>query len=145
MEPNQTLPSLSTDGAFRKQFSNPADILSILLLIGGDIVQKAISQLVGYSLPLHGIGVVPAAFSFGWVAFGFTQLLSAVGERRLMPSPEGEAIVINCANTFVRSNKSWILERLLRDHEIRHRVDGRGISLRIDIFELGALKTTEVG
>jgi len=125
---------------FRNQWRNPADILSLLLLIGGDIVQKAIAQLVGYSIPSLGIPLVPVAFSFGWVAMGFSQLVSAVGERRLMPAPESEAFVINCANTFQRTNKSWVLERLLRDHEIIYRKNERNLSLRIDIFELGALR-----
>ena len=35
-----------TENTFKSQWSNPGDILSLLLLIGGDIVQKAIAQLV---------------------------------------------------------------------------------------------------
>ncbi|KAI0411710.1 hypothetical protein F5X98DRAFT_380475 [Xylaria grammica] len=35
----------STAGELRHQWANPSDILSLLLLIGGDIVQKAIAQL----------------------------------------------------------------------------------------------------
>src|SRR4051812_48642695 len=46
-----------------QQYDNPSEVLSILLLIGGDIVQKAIAQLVGRWR------VTPAAFSFGWVSY----------------------------------------------------------------------------
>ncbi|KAK6609212.1 hypothetical protein H4I96_03143 [Botrytis cinerea] len=148
----------NTAGSLRKQWSNPGDILSLLLLIGGDTVQKAIAQLVGYTLSPFGsrglsIGLTPVAFSFGWVAYGFTNLLSVVGERKLMPTADVPVIVVNCANAFARTNQSWVLGRLLRDHEIRNEVDssdpfdghlpstspeGRAESIRIDIFELGA-------
>ncbi|KAI1359307.1 hypothetical protein F5Y08DRAFT_344825 [Xylaria arbuscula] len=36
----------STIGELRGQWANPSDILSLPLLIGGDMVQKAIAQLV---------------------------------------------------------------------------------------------------
>ena len=144
-------------GNLRSQWSNPGDILSLLLLIGGDIIQKAIAQLVGYTIRPFGknnlsIGITPVAFSFGWVAYGFTNLLSAVGEKKLMPTADYPSIVVNCANAFPRINQSWVLSRLLRDHEIEHEVDptnppngqlpstssqGRAESIRIDIFELG--------
>lgn len=140
----------------RAQWVNPSDILSLLLLIGGDVVQKAISQMVGYTIKLpgravHGIPVTPVAFSFGWVAYAFNNLLSAVGEKRLMAAIDCPSIVVNCENAFRRTNQSWILGRLLRDHESRHEVDqrdptsgtlpsssptGRAESVRIDIFEL---------
>src|SRR3569833_339824 len=113
-------------GELRDQWSNPADVLSLLLLIGGDIVQKAIAQSIGYSIRLPGRSkaapesrrfipapLAPVAFSFGWVAFGVNQLLSAVGERRLMPVPENVAVVVNCANAFQRENRSCVLVCLL--------------------------------
>ena len=115
-------------GNLRSQWSNPGDIMTLLLLIGGDTVQKAIAQLVGYTIKPFGknsprIGITPVAFSFGWVAYGFTSLLSAVGEKRLMPPADFPLIVVNCANAFPRENQSWALGRLLRDHETRHEVD----------------------
>lgn len=145
-------------GDFRNQWSNPSDILSLLLLIGGDIVQKAIAQLVGYTIKPFGrnrlsIAITPVAFSFGWVAYGFLNLLSAVGEKKLMPGSDSPSIVANCANAFRRTNQSWALGRLLRDHEARYEIDAtdppdgqlpsqshkdRAVSIRIDIFELGA-------
>ncbi|KAJ2995312.1 hypothetical protein NUW58_g1309 [Xylaria curta] len=135
--------------ALRTQWSNPADILSILLLIGGDIVQKAIAQLVGHEVRLPGtrtyLSIAPVAFSFGWVSYGFSNLLAAAGNMRLMPPSDLRSIVVNCSNGFVRENHSWVLGRLLRDHEMRHHVDprstgegGRAESIRIDIFHLGS-------
>lgn len=37
----------TTEADLRGQWGNPRDILSLLLLVGGDVVQKAIAQLVG--------------------------------------------------------------------------------------------------
>src|SRR5436190_20883686 len=89
------------DLELRSQWSNPGDILSLLLLIGGDIVQKAIAQVVGvYVQPFKKgprIFLTPVAFSFGWVAYSFNSLMSIVGDNQLMPdTPDHPAIVINC-------------------------------------------------
>jgi hypothetical protein len=127
------------DNQLRSQWSNPGDILSLLLLMGGDIVQKALAQFVGVSFHFFHRGprfmITPVAFSFGWVTYAFTSLrLSIVGDGTLMPDPDTDCIVINCSNAYVRENHSWILGRLLRDHEADHEVDPK-VSLRIDLFE----------
>ncbi|KAF5626119.1 hypothetical protein F52700_8835 [Fusarium sp. NRRL 52700] len=135
-----------------RQWANPGDILSILLLIGSDIVQAAITQLVGYRLRVPGtkthISIAPVAFSFGWATYSFTNLLAAVGSMKLIPETDCPSIVVNCSNGFVRQNTSWVLGRLLRDHEIHHPVDprpisegGRAESIRIDIFHLKPAST----
>lgn len=54
-----------------RQWGNPTDILTLLLLIGGNIVQMAIAQLSGYKIRIPGKGnlhlsIAPVAFSFGW-------------------------------------------------------------------------------
>ncbi len=61
---------MADDGSFegtaawlRGQWSNPSDIFTILLLIGGDIVQAAIAQLSAGPVS----GLTPVSFSFGWV------------------------------------------------------------------------------
>lgn len=140
----------STTDELRTQWANPGDVLSLLLLIGGDIVQKAVAQLIGYKIHLPGhntltFHITPIAFSFGWVAYGFLNLLSVMGDKRLMPVPDYPSVVVNCSNGFVREAQSWVLGRLLRDHEARFEVDtrepsdgGRGESIRIDIFTLGS-------
>jgi hypothetical protein len=143
----------TTEAGLREQWGNPRDILSLLLLLGGDIVQKAIAQLVGYqSRPFGGrgpaISIAPVAFSFGWVAYGFSSLLAAFGDMALMPACDYPCVLVNCSTGFARENRSWALGRLLRDHEIRHGVDprpveegGRAESLRVDIFELLPVRT----
>lgn len=88
--------------------------------------------------------IVPVAFSFGWVAYGFSNLLAAYGDIRLMLRADYPAILVDCSNGFVRETRSWVQSRLLRDHVSKHEVDprdgyegGRAESLRIDIFEMG--------
>jgi len=97
----------------RSQWRNPGDLLSLLLLVGGDVIQRAIAQLAGdRSLP------TPVVFSFGWVAYTFMSLLSAVGDNRLMPSaPDLQSILINTQYGHTRTNQSWILGRVLRDYD----------------------------
>ena len=105
------------------QWRNPKDILSLLLLIGGDIIQKAIAQLFGVYVELAKDGpriyLTPVAFSFGWVGYAFTSLTSVIGDKQLMPSDaESHAIVINCDNGYTRINRSWLLGRIIRDREL---------------------------
>jgi hypothetical protein len=92
------------------QWQNPSDVLSVLLIIGGDIVQKALAQLSGGLL-------TPVAFSFGWVAYSFTVLVALVGDGRLMPVPDFPCKVINTESGYVRENRSWVISRLLRRDE----------------------------
>ncbi|EPS35393.1 hypothetical protein H072_11232 [Dactylellina haptotyla CBS 200.50] len=146
------------------QWKNPSDILSLLLLIGGEIVQKAIAQLVGLRVPhkrhLHNeqddnayfFTLTPVAFSFGWVAYAFNSLMAVFGNGSLMPEPDTNIIVVNTANGYVRENNSWVLGRFFRDYEITLDKGGpklwpekaplatdgqeRKVSLRIDILEV---------
>lgn len=50
-------PSVPAD-EFRDQWATPADVFSVLLILGGDVVARAVAQLAGS-------GVAPVAFSFG--------------------------------------------------------------------------------
>ncbi|KAF7588228.1 hypothetical protein BBP40_005979 [Aspergillus hancockii] len=93
------------------QWKNPSDILSVLMLLGPDIVQRAVAQLAGRI-------VTPVAFSFGWVAYAASALLSSVGDGRLMPDVDVDnTVVVGCASGHFRTTKSWVLGRLLRDFE----------------------------
>jgi hypothetical protein len=47
----------------RAQWTNPTDIFTILLIIGGEVVQVAMGQLCAGPVPF----LTPVAFSFGWV------------------------------------------------------------------------------
>src|SRR4051794_23769921 len=97
---------------FRAQFTHPSDVFSILLLLGPDIIAQAIAQLAGGLL-------CPVTFSFGWVAYSISALVSAVGENKLMPDVArgSSSVVINGKNGYVRNNNSWVIERLIRDYE----------------------------
>jgi hypothetical protein len=95
------------------QWSAPPDVLSILLLLGGDVVQASLAQLTSSHSSL-----TPSVFSFGWVAYAMSALLSAVGDNRLMPkSPDYPCIVINGKSGYSRDNRSWIISRILRDFD----------------------------
>ncbi|KAI0033983.1 hypothetical protein K488DRAFT_77551 [Vararia minispora EC-137] len=117
----------------RSQWQNPSDVLTILQIIGGDIVQKAIAQLSGSEIrfgPVH-FTMAPVAFSFGFVAYSVSALLSAVGDGRLLPSTDIPSVLVNASNGNIRTNKSWILGRLLRDNSARHRRGERGLTITL--------------
>ncbi|OCH90784.1 hypothetical protein OBBRIDRAFT_792985 [Obba rivulosa] len=114
-------------GPIKSQWRNPTDILSILMIIGGDVVQQAIAQLAG-SGP-RPLSFAPVAFSFGWVAYALNALLSAVGDGRLLPPVDGSAILLNAKNGYSRSVKSWPLARLVRDHRPSNEETQRGLSI----------------
>ena len=126
------------DSEMTQQWTNPGDIFSLLLLIGGDIVQKALAQLVGFEIRFsknRSVLLTPVAFSFGWVAYAFAAIKDIVGDGSLMPEADFDGQVINCSSGYIRTNHSWILGRVLRDWQKRHEVDRNKISIRIDIFE----------
>ncbi|KAI0399685.1 hypothetical protein F4802DRAFT_540274 [Xylaria palmicola] len=93
-----------------RQWSNPSDVFSVLLILGSDVVAKAIAQLAGSR-------VTPVAFSFGWVAYSVTALVNVIGGNRLMPAADCPCKVINAHSGVVRENSSWIIGRLVRDFE----------------------------
>ena len=144
---------MSTTTALTTQWDNPSDIFALLLLLGGDVVQKAIGQLAGVRFHLfkRSIRITPVAFSFGWAAFAFLALINTVGINRLMPEPETPLTVINCENGFARSNRSWVLDRLVRDYQARLEAKmeneapddsqgkRRGLSLRVDVYKAKAI------
>jgi hypothetical protein len=51
MESPSNSNNFSIGTALRSQRQNPGDILALLLLAGGDIVQKAVAQFYGLSSP----------------------------------------------------------------------------------------------
>jgi hypothetical protein len=106
--------STSSFPGIASQWQTPGDIFSILLIIGGEIIQRAIAQLSGG--PFY---ITPVAFSFGWVAYSVGAVLSAIGNGKLMPETDCPSIVVNAANGYIRPNQSWILGRILRDWDAR--------------------------
>jgi hypothetical protein len=95
---------------FREQFRNPSEVFSVLLIIGGDVVVKAIAQLSGRKYTL-------VAFSFGWVAYSFSALMSAFGDGTFMPRPDSPGSVIEVGSRNKKTNDSWVIGRLIRDLE----------------------------
>lgn len=112
----------------RRQWRSPSDILSILLLIGGDIIQKALAQVSGYYF-------TPVAFSFGWIAYAFAALMSSFGDGKLMPETDCPSLVVSTQSGYTRDNKSWVLGRLLRDLESTHVEGRRGSPLWIRVYD----------
>lgn len=55
-----TEPHLAAKDQLRRQWLQPTGIMAVLLLVGGDIVNKALGQLAGSVL-------TPVTFSFGIV------------------------------------------------------------------------------
>jgi hypothetical protein len=47
-----------TSNEFRVQWFHPSDVFSVLLILGGDVVARALAQLAGG-------GLTPITFSFG--------------------------------------------------------------------------------
>lgn len=91
------------------QWAHPKNVLSVLLIIGGDVIQRALAQLSGGY-------ITPVPFSFGWVAYSFN-FLFAIGDKKLMPEPDYSSIVINAENGYTRDNRSWLIGRVLRDFD----------------------------
>ena len=89
---------------------NPSEVFSVLLIIGGDIIQKAIAQLSGRRVTF-------LSFSFGWVAYAFGALMSAFGDGTFMPPPDYPASVIEVGSRNKKANGSWVIGRLIRDLE----------------------------
>lgn len=101
---------------FRQQGTNTYGVLAVLLLVGGDVIQKAMAQQTGSK----SFWFTPVAFSFGWVSYAFHCLASAMGSRVYMPPPEHTSWVVNIESGDRRKNHSWLLGRLLRDLELEY-------------------------
>ncbi|KAI9167880.1 hypothetical protein HJFPF1_04021 [Paramyrothecium foliicola] len=111
VEATRSLVNSAATGDFRAQWSRPGDVFTILLLLGGEVIARALAQLAGQRL-------TPVTFSFGWVAYSVSALVSAVGENKLMPpAPDCRCKVINGKNGSIIENSSWILGRIVRDFE----------------------------
>ncbi|KAF8173728.1 hypothetical protein K438DRAFT_128001 [Mycena galopus ATCC 62051] len=97
-------------GTLRGTWQSPSDTRTILLVIGGDVIARALAQLTGPRL-------VPVAFSFGWVAYAFATLANVFGDGRLLPPPDYGVKLFNPASGSSRDNRSWVLGRVVRDME----------------------------
>ncbi|CAK7240545.1 MAG: hypothetical protein STHCBS139747_001988 [Sporothrix thermara] len=133
---------------FRAQWAEPSDIFSVLLILGGDVVLGALAAVTGAG-PVSAV-----AFSFGWVAYAVSALVSAVGDSRLMSCPPEVSLkVFNLRSGYQRQNQSWLLARVFKTHdfwmadEVRQRLHpsrARAGRRRADI-ELGRAAATLIG
>ncbi|KAL3417494.1 hypothetical protein PVAG01_10504 [Phlyctema vagabunda] len=123
----------------RSQWVNPNDVLSVLLIIGGDLVQKALAQSSGGTW-------TPVCFSFGWVAYSLTAFVGVLGDGRLLPPPDYPAKVYNLKSGYARENQNWVIGRILRDNEIVQSRDHplRGRAIRISIYEAQSRKDSRL-
>ncbi|KAH6663307.1 hypothetical protein F5X68DRAFT_144521 [Plectosphaerella plurivora] len=97
--------------AFRRQWSQPADVFSVLLLLGGEVVHRALGQLAGGKM-------ATVTFSFGWASYAIMMLLASIGDAKLMPVvPSDSCLVVNVKSGYVRSNVSCVIDRLVRDYD----------------------------
>ncbi|KAF9266948.1 hypothetical protein L218DRAFT_921752 [Marasmius fiardii PR-910] len=95
----------------KQQWQNPSDIFTILMIIGGDIVQIALTQLVSSKF------VTPVAFSFGWVSYSISTITAVIGSKRLAPQPDCSCLLLEATTGYSRNVNSWVLARLVRDYE----------------------------
>ncbi|EXA33359.1 hypothetical protein FOVG_15429 [Fusarium oxysporum f. sp. pisi HDV247] len=101
----------TTSDQISAQWIEPGDIFSVLLIVGGDVVQLALAALTGNYL-------TPVAFSFGWVACAISAVVAALGENRLVRCPPEVSLkVINLRSGYDRPNQSWLLGRLVKTYD----------------------------
>jgi hypothetical protein len=114
MESNSSTPQSQLQGfntELRDQWSNPSEILAVLLIVGADVIQKALAQFSGQSFK-------PVAFSFGWVAYAYSHLLETVGHLKSMPEPDFPSYLINCRTGKIWEKSSWTLGRIIRHYDM---------------------------
>ncbi|MCJ1475822.1 hypothetical protein MMC13_004486 [Lambiella insularis] len=94
---------------FKEQWRQPGDVFTILLILGSDVIARAMAQVAGS-------GPSTVAFSFGWVAYSVSALVSAVGENKLIAlDPDCKCKVIHGQSGYIKDNSSWIIGRIVRD------------------------------
>ncbi|KAI1113981.1 hypothetical protein F5Y14DRAFT_441559 [Nemania sp. NC0429] len=102
--------SSTTNETLRNQWVTPGDIFSVLLILGGDVIQLALASISGRRF-------TPLSFSFGWVAYALSAVLGTIGDHRLIRcAPELSLLTFNLKSGYARNNKSWILSRLLKNY-----------------------------
>ncbi|RYO80420.1 hypothetical protein DL766_007818 [Monosporascus sp. MC13-8B] len=120
--------ALSPQSLLAAQWTEPGDIFSVLLILGGDVIQLACAAMAGGP----GLLPTPVAFSFGWVAYAMSAVLSAIGENRLLRcAPEVDVKVTNLATGYGRSNRSWLLSRFVKTYPFWM---PKGVRTRIKAF-----------
>lgn len=117
----------ATAAVLAAQWSNPTGFLSLLMIIGGPVIQVALAQISGPRF-------VPICFSFGWISYIFSMIPALAGDGRLMPAVDYACKVINLRTGYARTNRSWIIGRLLRDLEATKEPEPN-VALRVVIYK----------
>lgn len=123
---------ISTTATLAAQWSNPANFLSLLMIIGGPVIQVALAQVTGTKF-------VPICFSFGWISYVFSMVPALAGDGRLMPTPDYACKVINLETGYARTNRSWVIGRLLRDLEAT-KYPETNVALRVVVYKAEKFK-----
>lgn len=120
----------TTASDMASQWANPSDITAVAMVIGGDVVQKALAQTTG-------CWFTPVCFSFGWVAYSFMALVEILGDGRLLPPPDVACKVINLTSGYARDNKNWVIGRLVRDNAayLSRMQPYRSAAIRISVWQ----------
>ncbi|KAI1451223.1 hypothetical protein F4805DRAFT_452232 [Annulohypoxylon moriforme] len=107
-----------------------AVVTTILMVIGADTVRSALAQATGK-------GFSPVCFSFGWAGYALSCLLDVFGDGRLLPPPDYPVKVFNLTSGYQRTNRSWVIGRISRDHEYRvsSQEPLKNNSIRITVYE----------
>ncbi|OTA59590.1 hypothetical protein K449DRAFT_372580 [Hypoxylon sp. EC38] len=110
--PRHPLSIRDTSGVFQSQWQNPNDILSLLLILGPEVIWRALAQLAGET-------ITPVVFSYGWAAYAVNALVAVFGDGQMLPQPDYPVLVVGAKSKsgHVRTNQSWIIGRLLRDFD----------------------------
>ena len=142
--------------ALSNPWQSPGDIFSVLLLLGGDVINRALAQITGSCF-------TPVAFSFGtapksiprhihyrgyerltlpiigWVAYAVNAVVTAIGQNELLPPNDCPCLVVSSKTGYIRENRSWILSRIVGDFESwQHR------SVRTKVQEMLDAKWREI-
>lgn len=101
-----------TAQSLQNTWANPAQVVSVLMILAGDIVGAALENLSGPT-------ITPVVFSFGWVSYAHRAFTNAIALQSLLtpPNPDQTDYVVDCGTGRVRVNRSWLLEKALKDSE----------------------------
>ncbi|OCL10926.1 hypothetical protein AOQ84DRAFT_336700 [Glonium stellatum] len=128
----------NSSSEFRTQWSQPSDVFSLLLILGGDVIQLALSS------PL-----TPVAFSFGWVAYAVSAMLASVAGSSGPSVPEIPLLAFNLESRRSLTNQSWLLARVVRyyefwmPNEVKGILDPKPVTYKKDLNDLEGIVVPE--
>ncbi|GAB7359031.1 hypothetical protein MBLNU230_g5103t1 [Neophaeotheca triangularis] len=99
-----------TAESLRDTWANPSQVVSVLMIVAGDIVGAALDNLSGPT-------ITPVVFSFGWVGYAHKAFTNAIAFQALLSPPQLDEpdYVVDCGTGRMRVNRSWLLQKALKD------------------------------